>query len=349
MQIREAGQQIIPRIMRDMNDGVLVLDMKGHILYLNEQGRRLLGVGEKVQGDTYRAAFLEKDTAGVNDGFHQFVLDAVYNKEKVHSGEAAFRSESGESYYFQLTSSFLRDEDGVHQIGVVVLFSDVTQVHQLNVRRRESSVVFAVLMVCVCTYIFLWSLLRFFGAEPAPWVMNLMIEAISVGMFLIILKMTSFSVHDIGLRVSDKRATFLPAVLISAGVSALMVAVKLLMLRTVPGYFPQGASFWDWRAGSAADLFYPLTVILQEFLARGVMQENLKRIFTGKYAAALSIFVSALIFGVLHVAHGLPSMIGASLLLGVLGIMYQKQGNIWGLCVIHYVLGEVGTFLGFVV
>lgn len=38
-------REIIPRIMRDMNDGVLVLDMQGTILYLNEQGRKLLGEG----------------------------------------------------------------------------------------------------------------------------------------------------------------------------------------------------------------------------------------------------------------------------------------------------------------
>lgn len=36
-------REIIPRILRDMNDGVLVLDMRGTILYINEQGRRLLG------------------------------------------------------------------------------------------------------------------------------------------------------------------------------------------------------------------------------------------------------------------------------------------------------------------
>ena len=98
-----------------------------------------------------------------------------------------------------------------------------------------------------------------------------------------------------------------------------------------------------------ADVIYPLTVILQEFLARGVMQENLRRIFTGKHAGALSIIVSALVFGVLHIAYGLPYMLGAALLLGVLGILYHKQGNIWGLCIIHYVLGEVTAFLRYLI
>lgn len=79
------------------------------------------------------------------------------------------------------------------------------------------------------------------------------------------------------------------------------------------------------------------------------MQENLKRIFTGKYAGVLSIVISALVFGVLHIAYGLPYMLASSLLLGVLGVFYDKQGNIWGLCIIHYVLGEAATFLRYLI
>ena len=41
------------------------------------------------------------------------------------------------------------------------------------------------------------------------------------------------------------------------------------------------------------------------------MQENLNRIFTGKYAGILSIIVSALVFGVLHIAYGFPYMLAA--------------------------------------
>lgn len=101
--------------------------------------------------------------------------------------------------------------------------------------------------------------------------------------------------------------------------------------------------------GTFADIIYPFTVILQEFLARGVLQENLNRIFIGKYVGATSIVISALVFGVLHIAYGQPFMLSASILLGALGILYYKQGNIWGLCIVHYVLGEAATFLRYIV
>lgn len=342
-------KEIIPRILRDMNDGVLVLDRQGRILFLNEQGRKMLGESQDMAGQNYAAAFLEQDMEGANDAFHQFVLDAVYDKEHAHIGEADYRAHNRETRRFSLTSSFLRSEDGVTPIGIVVLFSDVTEIARLNRQRRESSTIFAVLMICVCLYLFLWSLLRYLDAEPPGWVMNLMIEAISVVMFVIILKTTSFSIRDIGLRVTNARATFLPDILITIVGTVVLILGKVVLLRVAPDFFPEGAPFWDWSVGTPADIIYPLTVILQEFLARGVMQENLKRIFTGKYAGAMSIVVSALVFGVLHIAYGLPYMLGATLLLGVLGVFYHKQGNIWGLCIIHYVLGEVATFLRYLI
>lgn len=342
-------REIIPRIMRDMNDGVLVLDMQGTILYLNEQGRKLLGEGQNPVGRKYAAAFMTRNVQEKNDTFHQFILDAVYDKDHTHSGEVSYQPPDQEVRQLRLTSSFLRSEDGTKQIGVVVLFSDITQIARLHRQRRESSTVFAVLMICVCTYLFLWSLLRYLNVEPPGWIMNLMIEAISVVMFVIILKTTSFSIRDIGLRVADAKATFLPDILITVVGSIGLIVGKVVLLRTAPGFFPEGAPFWDWSIGTFADVVYPLTVILQEFLARGVMQENLKRIFTGKYAGVLSIVISALVFGVLHIAYGLPYMLASSLLLGVLGVFYHKQGNIWGLCIIHYVLGEVATFLRYLI
>ena len=230
-----------------------------------------------------------------------------------------------------------------------MVFSDVTEVAKLNRQRREASTVFSVLMICVCVYLFLWSFLRYLDVEPPGQVMNLMIEGISIIMFFIILKTTSFSIRDIGLKVVDAKKTFVPDIAITLAVSILLVIGKIVILKIFPGFFPEGAPFWDWSVGTFADVIYPLSVVLQEFLARGVMQEKLNRIFTGKYAGLLSIVVSALVFGVLHIAYGLPYMLAASLLLGVMGIFYHKQGNIWGLCIIHYVLGEVATFLRYLI
>ncbi len=331
-----------------MSDGVLVLDDRGTVLHLNERGRALLGETRELAGEKYASLFAE-NVQGDNDAFHQFVLDAVYDKVHTHSGEIDYRMPGGEKRRFRMTSSFLRGEDRQTQTGVVVLFDDVTELARLQRQRRESSIVFAVLMICVCVYLFLWSLLRYLGLELPGQVMTVVIEGISILMFFIILKTTSFSLKDIGLRITDPKATFVPDLLITAAGLAVLAGGKLILLRAAPGFFPAGAPFWDWSVLNWSSIVYPFTAVLQEFLARGVMQENLLRIFDGKHAAALSIIVSSLVFGVLHIAYGLPFMLGASLLLGALGVLYHKQGNIWGLSIIHYVLGEAATFLRYLI
>ena len=344
LQSGEGEKEMFFHILRDMSEGVLVLDGTGTVLHLNAQGQALLGEKQSLVGQKYAAVFAQ-NVQRDNDAFHQFILDAVYDKEHSHSGEVDYTAPDGTRRRFLMTSSFLRGEDLQKPNGVMVVFSDVTELARLHRQRRESSIVFAVLMICVCAYLFLWSLLRYLGIDLLGQVMTVVIEGISILMFFIILKTTSFSIRDIGLRVTDPKATFVPDLVITAVGAAVLAAGKLVLLRAAPGFFPAGAPFWDWRILNWSSIVYPLTVVLQEFLARGVMQENLRRIFDGKHAAALSIIVSSLVFGVLHIAYGLPFMLGASLLLGALGVLYHKQGNIWGLCIIHYVLGEVATFL----
>ena len=336
---------IVPRILRDMNDGVLVLDPHGTILYVNEKAQELLGTEDALAGKKFAAAFLDTDEE--NDEFNQFILDAVYQKEKTHSGQALYCLPSGEKKYFHMTSSFLMSEDGTENIGVVVMFMDVTVTATLYRQRQESSTIFALLMICVCGIVFLWSALQFLKIEPPAWVMSKMIEAVSIVMFFIILKTTSFSLKDMGIKISNYKDTFGLAALISIGGTAAMVLLKIIMLHFVPDFFPEGAPFWDWKILGFADLIYPFTAVLQEFLARSVMQENLRRIFVGKHADAMSVLVASLVFGALHLAYGLPLMLGASILLGALGMLYNRQRNIWGLSIIHFVLGEAATCLRF--
>lgn len=341
------ASRLATRVLRDMNDGLLVLDPQGHILSCNGHATRMLGLSSEAAGQSYAA--LLGDGEQENDAFHQLILDAVYDKSAAHEGVAPYRSGGGEPRRLKVTTSFLLDEEGARRMGVVVILSDVTEVERLQRQRRESSTNFAILMCGVSLFLFLWSAMVYAGIAPPPWVMTQLIHVLALIMLILSLKTTSLSLRDIGLRVENPKKTFLPSILIAVGGTAILVGAKILLLRVAPGFFPAGAPFWDWSVGNMSDVLYPLTVLLQEFLARGAMQANLKRIFVGKHAGALSILVSSLIFGVLHISYGLPLMLGAALLMGVLGVLYEKQGNLWGLSIVHYVLGEAVTFLRYTI
>ena len=150
------------------------------------------------------------------------------------------------------------------------------------------------------------------------------------------------------MKVKDYKATFLPAIGISVALVALLVVVKLLMLRLAPGFFPNDAPFWNWNIGIYGWVGYIFCCIIQEFLAWSMLYGSIRKLFDGKYAVIVAIVLSTLLFGAVHLGHGFMYMIGAMVLLGSLGGLYEKQRNIWGVAIIHYVMGEAGTCLGFI-
>ena len=74
---------------------------------------------------------------------------------------------------------------------------------------------------------------------------------------------------------------------------------------------------------------------------------SIRKLFDGKNAVIGAILLSSLLFGAVHVAHGFMYMAAAIVLLGALGGLYEKQRSIWGVAIIHYVLGQAAVCLGF--
>lgn len=70
--------------------------------------------------------------------------------------------------------------------------------------------------------------------------------------------------------------------------------------------------------------------------------------FDGKHSTLAAILLSSLLFGAVHIAHGFVYMFAAMILLGSLGGLYEKHRNIWGVAIIHFVLGQSANCLGFI-
>ena len=167
------GKEIVPRILRDMNEGVLVLDTRGVILYLNEKGRELLGRRRIRRGkNTASPSWPGRPTRSTTP-FISLCWTPFTTRKAPTAGRRRTRRLAGDTRHFSLTSSFLFGEEPGERAGVVVVFSDITELVRVNRQRKEASTVFAVLMICVCVYLFLWSLLRYLNIEPPGWVMNL--------------------------------------------------------------------------------------------------------------------------------------------------------------------------------
>jgi membrane protease YdiL (CAAX protease family) len=163
----------------------------------------------------------------------------------------------------------------------------------------------------------------------------------------IIYKKTDFSVEELGLKVKKPKQTFGLAIIISVAVVGLLALAKLLISNISPTFFDENAPFWNWNIGLYSWLSYIFTCIIQEFLARSMIYGSIRKMFDGKRGTLVAILLSSLLFGAVHIAHGFMYMIAAIILLGALGGLYEKQRNIWGVTIIHFVLGQAACCLGF--
>ena len=69
--------------------------------------------------------------------------------------------------------------------------------------------------------------------------------------------------------------------------------------------------------------------------------------FDGRNGAIGAILLSTLLFGAVHLAHGFAYMVSSMVLLGALARVYDKHRSIWGVTIIHYVIGQAVCCLGF--
>ena len=338
--------ELIPRILRDVDDGVLALDSKGRITYINPQCQALLGLTDLDIGKTYLEVFYN-DNSTKNDAFNQFVIDAVCDKEKTHSGTVLYLDKNHQKLHLKITSSFLKGDDASDNSGVVLVLSNVTEAEVYKKKRFDASVVFSCVIACVSLYLLILATLDFLKLDVPTKFLTQVINAMVFVFAIIIYKKTDFTVEELGLKIQKPKQTFGGAIIISVILVGLLMLAKLVVLKLSPTFFSEDAPFWNWDLGLYAWVSYVFTCIIQEFLARSMIYGSIRKMFDGKHATIIAVLLSSLLFGAVHIAHGFVYMVSAIVLLGALGGVYEKQRNIWGVAIIHYVLGQAAGCLGF--
>ena len=339
----EMQEAIDTRVLRDFDEGIITFDRGGVIQYINPSASMILGLTENAVGKRYRDVFSKE-----NDALLEFLVKATEEKNASHRGDILFHRTDGRDVRLNTSCICLQDEKDPQERSYAIHFDDITEIDILRRKRRESSAVFIGTMTAISVWIYAVALWQHTGQRVSQEVMTQFIHAISLIMFFYIRHYTHFSFEEMGFKIKGIAKAVKTDCLLTAVFTAILFGIKLVILRVSPGFFPEGAPFWDWSRMNWSDITYPLTVVLQEFLSRGVIHENLRRIFVGKYSEAAAIIVSSLLFGALHIHRGFMYMLAATALLAIFGILYRKQNSIWGLCIPHFVLGEVVWYLGFV-
>lgn len=327
------------RIARDISDGLLLVSLSGTVEYINVRGKQILNNPGLKEGVRY-ADFMLSDDSGLNDAFHEYVLNSIYDKEKTHDGTLTYRYPDGSFRYLQMKSSYAFSENGQEAYGVILQFSDVTEYHKLQQKYQDAVKILVAIIVLMALWniaVALWSHLNRPISDAA---MTFIIEVIGVIGTVFALKFTSLTIQDFGMgKGVNLRRSLLVDSILTVAVIVLLIALKLILRSVRPDSFPPDAPLIKWGPWGLERILYPITVVAQEILTRGAAQGSLQMVLPDKTPVIIPILISSLFFAAIHIHKGLFLMIGAFLLLSVFGLIYNKQKTVWGLCIPHYFLG----------
>ena len=198
------------------------------------------------------------------------------------------------------------------------------------------------------TAIGIWTLfdasLTYFGIEIPQFCMSYIL--LGLGMILVwaIFSKTDLKFSELGFSLKNIGKPLIVNVIISASAALIMIAAKVVLIRSGSEFFPEDQPFFDFNFTLGMKL-YPLSVLLQEFLSQSIIHECLMRILKGKHSGIHAILLSSILFTALHIHRGFGYMIGSLFLCTVIGIMYRRQRSIWGLCITHYSVSMMAFFL----
>ncbi len=330
------------RVLRDMRSAVLVLDRKGRIVYVNSPASSMLEIDEGYREEGTRFSLLS-DSAE-NDGFNEAILAALYDKSVTTVRKVPYRAPSGRRYVVLLSSSFLRDPETDGTLLVVTL-NDETVAEEMTKKFNDSSKTFTAFLFGFCGWILVYALWEYFGRPFPADLMTHGVEVLGLFMLAFILRSTSLTWRDLGVTPREPVKTVRTALVVAVCVFGALCGLKAAARLIDPGCFEPKAPFLDLSRFGLRQVLYVFTAGIQEFLARSVIQGNLRRITAAKRPGALAIVLSSLIFSALHIHFGFLFMAGAAILAGLEGILYDRQQNVFGVWIVHWVFGVSGTLL----
>ncbi|MBP1748486.1 MAG: domain S-box [Deltaproteobacteria bacterium] len=125
-------ETITSTILNSMSDGVLVFDLTGHLVFVNDAActSMLLDKARAMDG-TYADLFMSDQE---NDAFNDILLSGIQDG-KVHLyREVSFRRPDGREVELAVTTSILKDaaEQKGKAGGIVMVFKDITQSKALD-------------------------------------------------------------------------------------------------------------------------------------------------------------------------------------------------------------------------
>lgn len=344
------AQTDINRVLKDIEEGIIILDNNGTISNINPKAKHILNIADDYIGKKY--ADLIADDKNNNDEFYQMVVDAVFDKKIIHKKRIKYNTGNDKKTLY-IASSILKDAND-NQIGAILSFDDVSVEEQLKFKVDTSALMFIILVALLSIWMFACAIFINDIDPISSTLFGRFIMYLPIVFTPLAVNVCGFTKEDLGLKTKGIKKYVKLDIALTISSVILMCLIKLLIIELYPSFefYTVNNQFFDFSKYTLLErIEYGICVIAQEYLSRGLVYECIKRIVTTddnkNYADYIAIIVSSLYFAALHIYLGVTYMIGAFILLSIFGIIYRKQRSIWGLCIPHFILGMMIEILGF--
>ena len=330
-------------IFENMSDGIITVTADGLINYVNSAATQIFDLSEEsLVGQSFAETLL---SSRKNKAFNRLFKKCSKKNCPSSKETVTYTTPEGQKH-LRITISLVKQSTGADsEYGMLILVEDISDAENLKQHERDCALLFAGIVICITLYLSAWSLIRFTLHIPLKASFyTLMIEAMTLILFLEIIFFTSFSLKDVGL--IPRRKNILSNIKQTATICLFAIAVLLvakLFLRVLGAPVKQ-----NFMGGSVhGAVTYLFTALLQEFLARGVIQTSVKNLMRVKHQISVSIFLTSMLFTLMHLPYGFIFMMGAFLLSIALGILFEQQKTIWGCFFLHWSIGYLAMCLFF--
>ncbi len=129
----EISELVLENIIESLPVGLMVIGPGGAIIKANQALSKILGYPlERLVKTGWSQFFLDGEK---NTEFNQVILDVIQKEVTRLKRHAPYVNPDGETRYLDIVSSYLKDDGEL--AAIVVLFDDVTEVHNLNEREKS--------------------------------------------------------------------------------------------------------------------------------------------------------------------------------------------------------------------
>lgn len=166
---------------------------------------------------------------------------------------------------------------------------------------------------------------------------------------LIVIRMIIVSrlpLGSFGITLAGWRRSVAESLVVSAIVIVFLLLCKIAANAYWPGLFKE-TELVRWEYFDYTYIVYLVVAPLQEFITRGTVQSTLMRLFAGRHSGVLAIVVTSFLFGALHVYASLNLAVVALLTSWLWGWMYNRQKNLIGVSLSHFLIGDMAGLMGY--